>query len=343
MNDMQVPWAHPLRAHRTSASAGLRCVVHIGAPKTGSTWLQKVFTENRTVLAERGILYPDVSLRGFGHHDLAFLLGGGYPDWATPQPRSLADLEQDLVSATRGHDGAVLISSEDFYLYPNPAGLRATLERCGVPAPTIVVYVRRQDAAHESWYNQTIKAQGCTHDIETCIAQFFGLWDYAEQLQKWSYVFGREALRVRVYDAGVSLLADFADASGLDLAGIVAPGDALNTGLNRDVLEFQRIVNGLPLPVVEKRRFHRELIALSTASRGTGLFDEGPLLSRARRRALIAAYANGNAQVARTFLGRDTLFDESVPDDDATAPTGLSAEKLARIVGWLMAKGGTHG
>ena len=339
MNDM----AHPLRAHRTSAPAGLRCVVHIGAPKTGSTWLQKVFTENRAALAERGILYPDVSLRGFGHHDLAFLLGGGYPDWATPQPRSLGDLEHELASATRGHDGAVLISSEDFYLYPNPAGLRATLERCGLPAPTVVVYVRRQDAAHESWYNQTVKAQGYTHDIETCIAQFFGIWDYAAQLQKWSDVFGREALRVRVYDPNVSLLADFAEASSLDVDGIAAPDDALNAGLNRDVLEFQRIVNGLPLPVVEKRRFHRELIALSTETRGSGLFDEAPLLSRARRRALIAAYANSNAQVARTYVGRDTLFDESVPDDATSAPTGLTPEKLARIVGWLMAKGGAHG
>jgi hypothetical protein len=339
VNDM----AHPLRAHRTPASAGLRCVVHIGAPKTGSTWLQKVFTENRTVLAERGILYPDVSLRGFGHHDLAFLLSGGYPDWATPQPRSLGELEQELARATRDHNGAVLISSEDFYLYPNPAGLRAMLERSGLPTPTIVVYVRRQDAAHESWYNQTIKAQGYTHDIETCIAQSFALWDYAAQLQKWSDVFGRESLRVRVYDPSVSLLTDFADASGLDLQGISATGDALNTGLNRDVLEFQRIVNGLPLPIVEKRRFHKQLIALSTATRGTGLFDEGALLSRTRRRALIAAYANGNANVAHTYLGRDTLFDETVAEEDAGAPSGLTSEKLARILGWLMAKGGAHG
>ena len=68
------------------------CFLHIGAPKTGTTLLQRVLFENKERLRNYGIDYPDISLRGYGHHDLAFLIAGGYPDWATPQPRTLAEL-----------------------------------------------------------------------------------------------------------------------------------------------------------------------------------------------------------------------------------------------------------
>src|SRR5262249_54363877 len=101
------------------------CYVHIGAPKTGSTFLQQVVHDNRAALRPRGLLSPEVSLRGFGHHDLAFLLAGGYPEWATPQPRTLAELAAELDEATQGHAGPVLLSSEDFYLCPAPQRLRA--------------------------------------------------------------------------------------------------------------------------------------------------------------------------------------------------------------------------
>ncbi|HVX35469.1 MAG TPA: hypothetical protein VHC71_04540, partial [Hyphomicrobium sp.] len=55
------------------------CYIHIGAPKTGSTFLQRVFYDNRGELRTRGLLYPEANIRGFGHHDIAFLIAGGYP------------------------------------------------------------------------------------------------------------------------------------------------------------------------------------------------------------------------------------------------------------------------
>lgn len=61
------------------------------------------FCENRDELGRLGLLYPDVSLRGFGHHDLAFLVSGGYPDWAAGQDRPLHMLAADLAAVARGH------------------------------------------------------------------------------------------------------------------------------------------------------------------------------------------------------------------------------------------------
>jgi hypothetical protein len=322
-----------------------RVCVHIGAPKAGSTWLQKTLAENRLTLLERRVLYPNVSLRGHGHHDLAFLLAGPYPEWATPQPRTLAELEADLAAAVRDHSGTVLLSSENFYLFPHPARVRDLLKRTGLAEDiTIIVFVRRQDDAHESWYNQTIKAQGYIHEIDECVHRFFGLWDYSAQLAKWSSVFGRAALRVRPYELGQSgsgaLLRDLGLSAGFDTANLQVTETFVNSGLNRDLLEFQKQVNHLPLTPQEKRRHHRELIALSADSAGKGVFDETPLLGSTKRREILAAYAEGNRLVAETYLGRANLFIAKSPAPEvAPQPSsGLTPKKRAVIEAWLREK-----
>lgn len=320
------------------------CYVHIGAPKTGSTILQKRCFEQRDRLLARGLLYPDVSVRGFGHHDIAFLIGGGYPAWATPQPLDLAQLEAMTRRAIEHHSGSVLLSSEDFYLCPNPGGLRKFLERSGAldgRELRIVVYVRRQDDAHESWFNQTVKAQGYTHDIDTCVREFFDLFDYRLQLSGWEAEFGREALHLRVFDprrfVGGTLERDFGDALGVGLAACDDGEPVVNISLNRDLLEYQRALNRLPLSPQQKRSLHHSLMRLSGLSKGGGLFDERPYLDRQRREALRAAYATSNRLTARAYLRRDELFadDPLPPDAPPPAAIGLTGEKLAAITGWL--------
>jgi hypothetical protein len=287
-------------------------------------------------------------LRGYGHHDLAFLVGGGYPDWATPppQPVSLAGLTAALADAVRRHSGPIVISSENFYLYPAPQALHALLDQCGVFAthdPAIVVYLRRQDDAHESWYNQTIKAQGYTHDLDACIREFHDLWDYRLQLDRWAAAFGEERLVVRLYEdhayVGGDLVSDFFSVLGLSTDGIAVPQARVNSGINNDVLEFQRLVNALPLSVQERRRFHRELIALTARTAGTSLFDDTPLLDHRRRQTILDTYADANRAVARRFFNRDELFTPLAPAAAGArsgAVQGLTIEKLVPILGWLM-------
>jgi hypothetical protein len=321
------------------------CLLHIGAPKTGSTALQKFLACNRDALTRLGWEYPDVSLRGFGHHDLAFLVGGGYPEWALPQERTYDELLRDLTSSVAERP-RIIMSSENFYLFPNPQGVARMLGQAKFPHETVkvVVYVRRQDDALVSWYNQVVKAQGYTGTIDDCIAENRELWDYAPRLEAWSEVFGRDNLIVRPYQTKDlvegDILRDFLQLTGLSPEAFDYPEETVNTRINGDVLEFQRLVNRLPLAAPEKRRFHKELMALTSATESMGLFEDSPLLTVTQRREILSTYADPNSRVARTYLGRERLFDETMPADPMQVEIGkgLTPEKITYILGWILAR-----
>ncbi|RJP38313.1 MAG: hypothetical protein C4548_13325 [Desulfobacteraceae bacterium] len=322
-----------------------QCILHIGAPKTGSTALQKMLTSNRAALSILGWEYPDVSLRGFGHHDLAFLISGEYPKWATSQERPLEDLVKDLTAELKGKRHAI-ISSENFYLFPKPQDTAEILAQAGFPPETVFVaaYVRRQDEVHISWYNQAVKAQGYTGEITECIAETMDLWDYAKQLEPWAGVFGRDNIIIRPYQpedlVEESIYNDFLRLAGLSTGHVAFPETTTNTRINRDILEFQRLVNRLPLSVQEKRRFHRELIELTAAAASMDLFDDSPFLTADQRQEILSSYAASNAHVAKTYLGREHLFNETIAADppEKSISQGLIQEKLVYILGWILAK-----
>ncbi len=86
-----------------------RVFLHIGAPKTGTTYLQEVLFNNRSRLAQHGVLYPGES--SAAHYaaalDLRDLDFGGYDD---PDAEGAWD---DVAAATRAWAGtAVVISHE---------------------------------------------------------------------------------------------------------------------------------------------------------------------------------------------------------------------------------------
>ncbi|MEZ6014268.1 MAG: hypothetical protein R3F49_04090 [Planctomycetota bacterium] len=317
-------------------------VLHIGAPKTGTTATQRFFTEAAPALAQRGVLYPDVCLRGYGHHDLAFLIGGGYPAWATPQARDLESLAVDLDAALMSDAPQVILSSEDFFLQPDPAALKALLERSPSGRRTrVLVHVRRQDHMALSWYNQAVKAQGFTGTFAECERETAHLWDYAAQLEAWAAAFGADALIVRVYERGAlvadDIVLDVLAALEIDAAGLARVAAPVNTRLVRDILEFQRQVNRLPLSREQKRRFHKQLMALSEATRERRIFDDAPLIGPSERRTLIERYAASNREVAQRWLGRDELFSEPLPGGPEPAPwPGADATRTQLIFGWIL-------
>lgn len=323
------------------------CVLHIGTPKTGSTAIERFLCENRAQLIRSGILYPASIERGHAHHDLAFLASGSYPEWASQQPRTLTQLLEAITIEAKQCPSPckLMLSSENFYWLTEPEAVRDLLCELGhLPRQVaVIVYLRRQEIAVESWYNQLVKALGYSGSFKESLNEFDSLWDYQDRLQRWAEVFGPERIIVRTYpdDAQDSfdVRLDFARLIGIDEAACRYGPFRPNGRLLRDVLEFQRIINRLPLPTIDKRRFHKQLIALSSFSSSITL-EDAPLHSTATRGLIRQRYEAGNRAVARAFLGRDSLFPvsgtDSTIDGDGGEPAPLSTEKLIWIFAWLL-------
>jgi len=133
---------------------------------------------------------------------------------------------------------------------------------------------------------------------------------------------------------------DFLRLAGVPEEGFDFPGEITNGRINAEILEYQRLVNRLPLSPQQKRGAHKELIALTAQAAGTGLFDDRPLLGAKGRAAILARHAKGNATVARTYLKRKRHFDDAMPRGlpRSTGRTELSTEKLVYILGCLIAQ-----
>jgi hypothetical protein len=320
--------------------------IHIGAPKTGSSALQEFFDANRERLKATFALYPKATVRGYGHHDIALLLPGAYPQWATPQNKPLEALWSEIENECTAHDGDILLSSENYYLFPEPdrlAKMIANSKVFGNLAVRIIVYLRPQEESVVAWYNQIVKAQGATNTFEESFQEFRYLWDYDKQLSTWATCFGRKNIAARIYRGGSGqpwdIRKDFIEAFGLSATGFNFTEKRINSNLNRDLLEFQRIINRLPLSIMEKRGFHKQLIELTTCTRGMGIYNENPILSDKEKQMIRASYELSNAKVASEYLGQGKLFDEvETTGAEFRNYQGLDVETMVSILGWIILK-----
>lgn len=320
-----------------------RCVLHIGTPKTGTTALQVFLAANAESLRSHGFNYPATARRGGGHHDLAFMCSGGYPEWSAPNEHSFDTLTRQLKQEIQASPLDLILSSENFYWLCSAEIVAELIAALGIDPrnTTIVVYLRRQEDMVVSWYNQAVKALGYAGTLEQHIDQNAELWDYTTSLAKWESAFGLSNMHIRTYAASTDICHDFLTFLSLPETGFRFNEQRFNPSLNRDLLEFQRLLNQLPLPTFEKRQFHKALMQLSESAAGTSLFNTLPLLDTTTRNSIYARYADSNRNVAERYLGRNELFEPTPPDTDggSLAPPpypGLTVDKIVPIFGWLI-------
>ncbi|WP_244930769.1 hypothetical protein [Nocardioides sp. W7] len=84
-----------------------RVLLHVGTPKTGTSYLQDVLFRNRPTLAEHGILYP---AERFDEHFLAALDLMRLP-WGGLEVQAVGAWDR-LAAAVREHDGTAVVSHE---------------------------------------------------------------------------------------------------------------------------------------------------------------------------------------------------------------------------------------
>ena len=178
-----------------------RFVIHLGPHKTGSTYLQLCFRNNRAALLERGILFPALwehsraspSQTGFAQR----LERGQFGELAAELGSAVAP----GIYATGIH--TVLISSENLSILERPAvqGLR---EITGGAAVEFVFYLRRWSDLLPSSFQERVK-QGAARPLpDYALAHLKN--PFASRLLNWELktapfrqVFGEESVRFVCY------------------------------------------------------------------------------------------------------------------------------------------------
>jgi peptidoglycan/xylan/chitin deacetylase (PgdA/CDA1 family) len=315
-------------------------VLHVGTWKTGTKALQKFFALNRQALEREGVQYP--LTRG-----APYMEGGNQTYQNRVATSGGADRRERLKALAHEVHASTcnlcLISHENICNLPQSQLLEfvSCLPGCTFK---IVLYLRRQDSYAESLYNQHVKAGAAfPGTFEEHFTRYRERYDYHRMILKLAAVFGAQSILVRPYEKqqfhGETLFADFMHhVLDQELAGRYAlPDRDQNARLDRDALEFKRLINRLDGPREHKRQIGKHLIRYceTVDPRIREAFQAHTLLSPERRIQLLQSFADGNAWIAREYLGRPdgVLFLQPSPSpEDAWTPyPGLGADKAAEL------------
>lgn len=179
-----------------------RLLLHIGAPKTGTTSIQSFLARHAERLRTQGILYPAVGrplsgLNATAHHQLVRLIAAADGSLPAPLWRSLRFIGQELRQS--GCD-TLLLSSEDFLLLPRPEILRRYFSADSV---TVICWLRPQYDFLNSYYCTEV-----THNkiVDQPLEYLNSLspmrLDYFAILSRWQAAFPQLRLWVSAFDRG---------------------------------------------------------------------------------------------------------------------------------------------
>ena len=196
-----------------------RLCIHIGYHKTGSTSVQSYLEENRELLMEKGLFYPETKRddrRAYynKHLHLFDQMVALKRDAEDYQDRMRAIFAPYIAEIKEAGCPISLLSEESFsgmgpHIVEALGFLREDFD------VQIIAVLRRQDTFLQSWYHQSIKDFRETRNFSQFLTST-NWWrlHYDQVLDHWAEVFGAENLILRSYDLmtadpDAAILSDF--------------------------------------------------------------------------------------------------------------------------------------
>jgi hypothetical protein len=258
--------------------------IHVGSPKTGTTYLQNILWAGRRTAADQGLLLP---MENFGDHYLASLDVRGIADRPQFPPRAQG-MWKRVVEAVEAWQGNALVSHELFAAAPKGQAERA-VSSFG-PDTEVHVVLTARDLLRQlpaEWQEHVKHRSTLTLDAFVRRAMnddrgkmwFWRVQDYAGVLHRWGDTLPREHVHVvTVPPRGAdptALWTRFASLLDLDPDAFRLDVGRDNTSLGLEQAELLRRVNqelgdrmGEPgrYPRIVKEIFAQELLAAHKGS-----------------------------------------------------------------------------
>lgn len=319
-----------------------RLFLHIGSHKTGTTTVQDTLHANMAVLAERGLAVAEGPSMPNLHQYVEYanpaaILPGGYK---THEPVKFAKL---LASEKSDQ---VFGSSENFSFFFQQAAVDAlaAVLKARFDEIRIIAYLRRQDrhaiSHHQEGARPNRKPEGLLwgHSLsalpEPAPQQRLYL-DYDRRIGLWENAFGRDALRIRVFDRALlqdgDVVPDILALMGIDPAGLVRVPDS-NLSLDRLMATVGHLAN----QALDDSAVTRKLL------RALPQHEDRMAPSAAEAEAFLAPYREGNRRLNQRLKITDLpdLFPGDFSDYPEVASQELShAEAIEGLRGVIAALG----
>lgn len=328
----------------------MKAIVHIGAPKAGSSSIQEFLFRNIDGLAKKGFrFHRNVEGRGSQWEypmavlaDLGRMLPGEMEriryhartleeQGATARPHA----EALAGYAQRWREPVALFSSEHILPWMNKTeGIEAfdALFRSAFSEVRYIVYFRPHDDSLLSGYSERIK-RGYTYTIDEFIEKRRKTLGLFRPAKRWRDVVGKDRLAVRMLDADYlkngDLIDDYCDACGIDPAGLERP-PRINESLTAPGAECLRALNRRIPEVHPDGGFNplRETLLQAVAE----LSAEGPKLrlTADQQERVDAITAKSNERFRKAFFPeRKTLFRPKKNKDRALTEAEIKDMALA--------------
>jgi hypothetical protein len=299
-----------------SAANRPRIVLHVGAPKTASTYIQRRLRTNAERLRRNGIYVPVLSevAEMAGNAKLLPTALGQRPSLtfqrafpkidiaALDAKKIVGELLQDWRSASE----SVILSAENL----RPIHARPMRELLPKSAPcAVILFVRRQDRWLDSYFNQMIK----TNEIHENISAFLDRLlagkderlcrpDWFSHYEAWREAFGK--CEVVFYDEITSdVFSAFLKASGFGPIPDLIDIDRAQVSLN--LYELGYLLEKSPVDYAD---FLRRKSAAEKASRRSSIRDNRSVLSESDLSRLRAAFGESNRRLIAALGRSDTAL-----------------------------------
>ncbi|MBT9386715.1 glycosyltransferase [Pseudooceanicola sp. CBS1P-1] len=307
-----------------------RLLIHVGSTKTGSTFIQHFLERNRAALLRAGIYYPEVGL--FWQEDRPHKQAGhsAFTREAVSRNGTLKQHVETALALAGGRIHTIILTSEAYFLNRRSLEIARYFE--GYPVE-MIGYFRRQDEWANSQYAEFV-AGGAIGRVSQPIAEWLRdpltreRLDYLSYLELWSAEIGRANVHARVYDrkafAGGDVVADFMTTLGLSAQLSLPRPEAAQANdfpFNAAHVEMIRPYNGenWPNPTPYLRFIDEVTKRIAAYQKAAGIRRQKvTILTAQQRRELLRDCEDGNASIARLYLGREdgVLFPAPGPQED---------------------------
>jgi len=258
-----------------------RVLVHVGAPKTGTSFVQDLLFQNREALERSGVLYPAAR---FDAHFLAALDLMELP-WGGLEKQAVGAWDR-LAEQVRGFDGTVIISHE-ILAKATPQQVRRALGSFGETEVHIVLSVRDLVRQIPAEWQENVKHRRVLPYAEflekitapersgELASWFWGVQEVPDILARWGADVPPERVHVvTVPKPGAPkdlLWRRFAQVFGLDADAFELESERANASMGVPetalVRRLNEQVNNGVLANDDYRQFVRELLAHQTLSK----------------------------------------------------------------------------